>query len=150
MATTGNGHGDLATAVGPEGQRDKPIGELLRDLADETTTLVKQELDLAKAEMQQKGKEAGKGAGMLGGAGVAGLLFLGSLTATVMGVLDTAMAFWLAALIVTLIWGAVAAVLALTGKKELEEAGKPVPEQAIESTKEDVAWAKTRARSASR
>jgi len=130
--------------------RDQPIGELLKQLSQETTTLVKQELDLAKAEMTVKAKEGGKGAGMLGGAGVGGLLALGALTATVIGLLDTAMKFWVAALIVTVIWAAVAAVLALQGRNKLQEATPPVPEQAQESVKEDVQWAKTQSRSAGR
>jgi uncharacterized membrane protein YqjE len=130
--------------------RDQPIGELLKQLSQETTTLVKQELDLAKAEMTVKAKEGGKGAGMLGGAGVGGLLALGALTATVIGLLDTAMRFWVAALIVTVIWAAVAAVLALQGRNKLQEAAPPVPEQAQESVKEDVQWAKTQSRSAGR
>jgi hypothetical protein len=130
--------------------REQPIGDLLKQLSQETTTLVKQELDLAKAEMQVKAKEGGKGAGLLGGGAVAALLFLGALTATLIGLLDTAMKFWLAALIVTLIWGAVAAVLALQGKNKLQEATPPVPEQTQDSVKEDVAWAKTRAKSAAK
>jgi uncharacterized membrane protein YqjE len=123
--------------------RDNSIGDLLKQLSAETSTLVKQELALARAELEQQGKRAGKGAGMLGGAGVAGLLFLGALTATVIGVLDTAMAFWLAALIVTVIWGAVAAVLALQGKNEIQHATPAAP-QTVETVKEDVQWAKTR------
>ena len=130
--------------------RERPVGELLKQLSQETTTLVRQELDLAKAEMTVKAKESGKGAGFLGGAGVATLLMLGALTATVIGLLDTAMRFWLAALIVTAIWGVVAAVLALSGKNKLQEAGPPVPEQAQQSVKEDVQWAKTRKQSAAR
>jgi uncharacterized membrane protein YqjE len=123
--------------------REQPIGDLLRRLSEETSTLVKQELALARAELEQQGKRAGKGAGMLGGAGVAGLLTLGALTATVIGVLDTAMAFWLAALIVTVLWAAVAGVLALQGRNKIQEAAPPVP-QTVETVKEDVRWAKTR------
>ena len=130
--------------------RERPVGELLKQLSQETSTLVKQELELAKAEMTVKAKEGGKGAGFLGGAGVAGLLTLGALTATLIGLLDTAMKFWLAALIVTALWGAVAAVLALSGKSKLQEAGPPVPEQAQQSVKEDVQWAKTQKQSATR
>jgi hypothetical protein len=141
------------SSVSPHGSnelREQPIGDLLKQLSQETSTLVRQELELAKAEMQVKAKEGGKGAGMLGGAGVAGLLTLGALTATVIGLLDTAMKFWLAALIVTVIWGAIAAVLALQGKNKLQEASPPVPERTQESVKEDVAWAKTRAKSAAK
>ena len=123
--------------------RGQSIGDLLRQLSEETSTLVKQELALARAELEQQGKRAGRGAGMLGGAGVAGLLALGALTATLIGVLDTAMAFWLAALIVTVVWGAVAGVLALQGRDKIKEATPPAP-QTVETVKEDVRWAKTR------
>jgi len=123
--------------------RERPIGELLKQLSEETTTLVKQELELAKAEMAQKGKQAGTGAGLLGGAGVTGLLALIALTLTLIYLLGTAMEDWIAALIVTVLWAAVAGALALRGKKELQEAGPPVPEQTVETVKEDVEWAKT-------
>jgi uncharacterized membrane protein YqjE len=128
--------------------RDRPIGELLKQLSQETTTLVRQELDLAKAEMAQKGKQAGVGAGMFGGAGAAALLGLGALTATAIAALDSAMPLWLAALIVAVIWLALAGVLALTGKTKLQQATPTVPEQTQQSVKEDVEWAKTHARSA--
>lgn len=128
--------------------REESIGELLKRLSNETTALVKLELDLAKAEMTQKGKEAGTGAGLLGGAGVVALLMLGSLTAFLIALLATAMSTWLAALIVTVLWAVVAAVLGLTGKNKLQEAGSPAPEQTIETVKEDVEWAKTRKPSA--
>lgn len=123
--------------------REEPIGELLKRLSNETTTLVKLELDLAKAEMTKKGKDAGIGAGLFGGAGVVGLLALGSFTAFLILLLDGALANWLAALVVTLLWAAVAGVLALTGKKELQKATPPAPEQTIETLKEDKEWAKT-------
>jgi hypothetical protein len=129
---------------------DASIGDLLKRLSQETSTLVRRELELAKAEATEKGKQAGAGAGMLGGAGVAGLLALGSLTATVVLALNHAMTDWLAALIVTVIWGAIGAVLALRGRDRLKEAGPPVPEQTVETVKEDVRWAKTRTRSGSR
>jgi uncharacterized membrane protein YqjE len=123
--------------------REESIGDLLKRLSQDTSTLVKQEMALARAELTEQGKRAGKGAGMLGGAGVAGLLTLGALTATLIGVLDTAMAFWLAALIVTLVWAAVAGVLALQGRNKIKEATPPAP-QTVETVKEDVRWAKTR------
>ena len=136
-----NGQADL---------RERPMGELLKQLADETGTLVRKEIDLAKAEMSQKGQQLGKGAGMFGGAGVGALMALGSLTAAVILALDLAMAAWLAALIVAVVWAAVAGALALAGKNKVQEATPPAPEQTIESVKEDVAWAKTRAGSARR
>jgi uncharacterized membrane protein YqjE len=130
--------------------RDRSIGELLKQLSQETTTLVRQELELAKAEMAQKGKQAGVGAGMFGGAGVSALLGLGALTAAAIAALDAAMPLWLAALIVGLVWLAVAGVLALQGKTKVQAATPPVPEQTQESVKEDVEWAKTQAKSARR
>lgn len=123
--------------------RDQPIGDLLKRLSEETSTLVRQEMALARAELTEQGKRAGTGAGMLGGAGVAVLLMLGALTATAIGVLDTAMAFWLAALIVTVVWAAVAGVLALQGRNKIRQATPPAP-QTVETVKEDVRWAKTR------
>jgi predicted lipid-binding transport protein (Tim44 family) len=127
---------------------DRPVGDLLKQLSEETTTLVKQEIDLAKAEMAEKGKQAGIGAGMFGGAGVSGLLALFFLSFAGMAALDTSIAGWLAALIVGVVWTAVAGVLALQGKNKVQEAVPPAPEQAIESTKEDVEWAKSQAQSA--
>jgi uncharacterized membrane protein YqjE len=142
MAETPNGNAaDL---------HDRPIGELLKQLSNETTTLVRQELELAKAEVSEKGKKAGLGAGMFGGAGVSALLGLGALTAALIAALDTAMATWLAALIVGVLWLAVAGVLALQGRNKVQEATPPVPELATESVKEDVQWAKTQAQSARR
>jgi uncharacterized membrane protein YqjE len=122
--------------------RERPVGELLKQLANETTTLVKQELELAKAEMREKAGKAGPGVGMWGAAGVTGLLALGSLTAFLILALDGAMPNWLAALIVGLVYAAIAGFLYLRGKQKVEEAGSPVPEQTIETLKEDVQWAK--------
>ena len=121
---------------------DRPIGELLQQLASETTTLVRQELDLAKAEMREKAGKAGPGFGMWGAAGATGLLALGSLTAFLILALDGAMPNWLAALVVGLVWAAITGVLYLRGKRRVEEAGSPVPEKTIETVKEDVQWAK--------
>jgi uncharacterized membrane protein YqjE len=131
--------------------RDRPTGELLKELSDQTTTLAKQEVALAKAELAEKGKQAGKGAGMFGGAGLFGVTAFLALTACVIALLATALDHvWLAALIVAVVYAAVAGVLAITGKQKVQEAAPPVPEQAKESVKEDVQWAKTRARSARR
>jgi hypothetical protein len=131
-------------------ERDLPVGELLRRLSDEATTLVRKEIELAKAEMAEKGRKAGAGAGMFGGAAATGLMALGALTACLILALNHAVSDWLAALIVGLVFAGVAAVLALQGKHRTDEVGSPVPEQAVESVKEDVQWAKTRAKSARR
>ena len=127
--------------------RDRPTGELLRELSDHTTTLVKQELDLAKAELQEKGKQAGIGAGLFGGAGMFGVGAFAALTAGAIAALSQAMDTWLAALIVAVVYAAVAGVMAMTGKKKVKEAAPPIPEQAKDSVKEDMEWAKTQARS---
>jgi uncharacterized membrane protein YqjE len=127
--------------------RDHSTGELLKELSDQSTTLIKQEVELAKAELQEKGKQAGMGAGMFGGAGLFGIGAFAALTTAVIAVLSTAMETWIAALIVAVVYGAVAGVLAMTGKKKVQEAAPPVPEQARDSVKEDVEWAKTQVRS---
>lgn len=119
------------------------MGELFKQLSDDLSTLVRQELKLAQVEMTEKGKKAGIGIGMFGGAGIVALLALGTLTACLVGALATGMDVWLAALIVTVVYGAVAGALALVGKNRVTEATPPVPEQTVESVKEDVQWAKT-------
>jgi uncharacterized membrane protein YqjE len=128
--------------------RERPTTELLKQLSDQTTSLVRQEIELAKLEFREKGKKAGIGAGMFGGAGVFGLYAVGALTATIILALATFLPGWVAALIVTVVYGAVAGVLALRGKSQVKEATPPVPEQAVQTTKEDVRWVKTRAQSA--
>jgi nitrate/nitrite transporter NarK len=120
----------------------------MRELSEQTTTLVRQELELAKLELGEKGKRAGIGAGMFGGAGALGLYALGALTACFVLALATAMDAWLAALIVAAVYGAAAGALALQGKSKVGQAVPPVPEQATESVKEDVQWTKTRAKQA--
>jgi MFS family permease len=127
---------------------DRPIGDLVRQLSDQTTTLVRQEIELAKAEMTAKGKQVGMGAGAFGGAGLFGLYAVGAITACLILALSTAVAGWLAALIVGVVYAAIAGVLALVGKKKTQAGAPPVPERAISSTKEDVEWAKTRAKTA--
>jgi hypothetical protein len=125
--------------------RDAPTAELVRQLSDQTSRLIRQEMALARAELTAKGKQAGVGAGLFGGAGVFGLLALGALTATAIAALDLAMDTWLAALIVTIVWAAVAGVMALLGKNRVQEALPPVPERSVESVKEDVQMTKTKA-----
>jgi uncharacterized membrane protein YqjE len=127
--------------------RERGTGELLKELSDHTTTLVRKEIELAKTELGEKGKKAGMGAGMFGGAGLFGIFAFAALTTCIIVALDSAMELWLAALIVAVVYGAIAAVLGLQGRNKVQEAGPPVPEQATESVKEDVQWAKTRTRS---
>ena len=127
--------------------RERPASELLKQLSDQTTTLVRQEIELMKAELAEKAKPAGIGAGMFGGAGLFGLGAFLALTAFFIALLDGAMPIWLAALVVAVVYGAIAGVLALRGRQKVKEATPVAPEQTMESVKEDVQWAKTRARS---
>jgi len=126
-----------------EDLRERSIGELMKKLSSDLSTLMRQELELAKAELTQKGKEAGMGAGFIAGAAVFGLLAMGTFTVLVLLVLNAVMKDWLAALIVTLVYGVVAYVLVQRGRQKLKDAGSPVPQQTVETLKEDAQWAKT-------
>ena len=132
-----------------EDLHERPLGDLLRQLSQETATLVRQEIELAKAEVATTGKRAGIGAGMVGAAGIIGFLALGAFTAFLILVLNTFMPGWLAALIVTLVYAGVAGVLALRGKDKVQEAVPPAP-QTVETVKEDIEWAKNPTRSVKR
>ena len=117
---------------------DESLGALVKQLSEQSSELARKEVELAKAEMTVKAKKFGTGAGALGGAGLFGLFAFGAITAAAILALATAVDAWLAAVIVAAVYGAIAGILALTGKKQVEDAGPPVPEQAIESTKTDV------------
>jgi hypothetical protein len=130
--------------------RERPLGEVAKDLTTDLSLLVRQEIELAKAEMTQKGRTAAPGIGMFGGAGVVGLCAAGALTAFLVLLLSLFLPEWAAALIVGAVLAAVTYVLIRQGKERVAHAGKPVPEQTIETVKEDVEWAKTRASSARR
>jgi Putative Actinobacterial Holin-X, holin superfamily III len=136
---------DVHTAV-----KEQPVSELVKQLTEQTAVLARKEVELAKAELQIKGRRAGVGVGMFGGAGLLGLYALGALTACGILALATAVASWLAALLVGVVWAAIAGAMALSGKSSVRRATPPVPEQASESVKEDVQWAKTRARAGRR
>lgn len=127
-------------------RNEQPLGELIQQASQQTATLVRQEIRLAQAELQQKGKRAGLGAGLIGGGGLVALYGLGVLIAAVILALDTAMPAWVAALIVAAVLFAIAGGLALTGKKEVDEAAPLKPEQAIDSSQRDVNEVKRRAR----
>jgi uncharacterized membrane protein YqjE len=135
---------------GSEAPHDKALGSLLRDLSQQTATLVRQEIELAKAEVREQVKKAALGGGMFVGAAVMGLATLGALTALLIIVLSLVLPAWLAALIVTVIYAAVAAGFAMQGRAKMRQAAPPVPEQTMETIKEDVQWVKDRKRSADR
>jgi uncharacterized membrane protein YqjE len=130
-------HGDM---------RDQPVSDIVKQVSDEAKTLVGQEIKLAKAEMTEKAKEIGIGAGMFGGAGYTLHLAALGLMLTLIFALSTAMPAWLAALIVTVVFVAIAGVLALTGKKRIQKAGPPVPEETIESVKQTIETVKEEAK----
>lgn len=138
-----------AVAVDPDRRlREESMGALFKQLSDELSTLVRQELRLAQAEMTEKSKRAGLGIGMFGGAGVITFLALQALTACLIAVLATGMDVWIAALIITVVYAVCAGGLAVSGKKQVSEATPPVPEQTTETLKEDMQWAKTQLPSA--
>jgi len=118
---------------------DQPIGELLQQASQHTATLVRQEIRLAQLELKEKGRHAGIGAGLLGGGGVAALLGLMALVIAAIAALSLGLPVWAASLIVAVTLFAVAGVLALTGKKQVDRAQPPKPEQAIDSAQRDVA-----------
>jgi len=124
---------------------DLPVGDLVQRMSQQTATLVRKELELAQVEMKEKGKRAGIGVGLFGGAGLIAAYGVGALIATLILVLATFLEGWIAALIVTVVLFAIAGVAALVGKKQVEQATPPQPEQAIESTKRDVDEVKGRA-----
>jgi membrane protein len=126
---------------------DRPIGELVQDLSRQTSTLIRQEMRLAQAELSEKGTHAGKSAGMFGGAGLIALYGVGALLAAAIIGLATVVEPWIAAAAIGAALLVIAGIVALAGKKELNEATPPKPEQAIDSVHQDVETVKARARS---
>jgi tetrahydromethanopterin S-methyltransferase subunit C len=127
---------------------ERSLAELTKRLSDQTTALARKEVELAKAEMSLKAKRLGIGAGAFGAAGLIGVLALGAVTAAAILALAEAVDSWLAALIVGLVYAAVAGILALIGRSRVQSGTPPVPERAIESSKEDVEAAKRSAKEA--
>jgi MFS family permease len=127
---------------------DASLAELVKQLSEQSSRLARQEVELAKAELAYKGKRAGVGIGMFGGAGAFGFYAIGALIAAAILGLATAVDAWLSALIIAVVLAAIAGVLALQGKQKVQQATPPVPEEATESVKEDVQWAKTKAQQA--
>ena len=133
-----------ATEGEAERLREESIAELLRRLSRETTLLVRQEVELARAELTAKGRVVGQSAGMFGAGTLLGLGAFAALTACIIMALALAMPGWLAALIVAVIYGAGAGISVVAGRRRLAEAGSPLPEQTAQTLKEDVAWVKSR------
>jgi hypothetical protein len=130
--------------------RERSIGELFSKLSNETSTLIRQEMELARSELTEKGRQAGKGAGLFGVAATVGLVGAGAITAGIVLLLALLIPDWLAAIIVGLVFAGVAALLGMKGRDEIQAATPPVPEETVDTVKEDVQWAKTRAQSAKR
>jgi uncharacterized membrane protein YqjE len=133
-----------AGGVGPEQSAGEPrsLGQIVGDITADMSTLIRQEMDLAKAEMKQEVAKVGKGAGLFGGAGLAGFFTLFFVSLALTYLLDNWMPVELAALIVAVVWGIVAAVLALRGRKEMKAANPALP-TTQQTLKEDAQWAKT-------
>jgi MFS family permease len=131
-----------------QANHDPSLADLARQLSNQTTELVRHEVELAKAELRVKGKRAGIGAGMFGGAGALGLYALGALTAAIIAGIAEVLPVWASALIVAAVYGAVAGILALRGKKKVQQATPPLPEKTVQSVKEDVRYTKQRAQEA--
>ncbi|UQU62346.1 phage holin family protein [Couchioplanes caeruleus] len=129
-----------------DGSADASAGALVSQMSEQVSTLVRQELELARTEMVEKGKRAGTGAGMLGGAGVLALYGVSALLLTIGAALALALPDWLAALIVTVLVLACAGVAALLGRKQVQQATPPAPTEAVDSTKRDVGTVKAAAR----
>jgi hypothetical protein len=135
-----------ADGAQPSPTQERPAAELVKQLSEQISVLVRDELKLAQLEMTRKGKRAGIGIGMLGGGGLVALYGLGCLIACVIIAISGVLAAWLAALIVGAALLAVAGVAALIGKGRLQQATPPVPEETVSSVKTDVEEIKERAR----
>lgn len=149
-ADTGSAPGAEGAGPGGGSGQTPATAELVRQLSEQTARLAHQEVELAKAELTAKGKRAGIGAGMFGAAGVFGLYAAGALVAAAVLGLAHAVSAWLSALIVGIVLGAIAGALALQGRVTVARATPPIPEQATESVKEDVQWARSRAQAGRR
>jgi hypothetical protein len=134
------GHG------GRQPRSEEPVSELVQRASQQLSELVREEMRLAQAEMAQKGKRYGRGGGLFGGAGLFGVLTLQALVATAIAALSLAWDVWLAALIITALLAGITAVMAATGKKEIDRAGSPVPRETAGSVKADVNEIKEKAK----
>jgi hypothetical protein len=133
---------DAAAQAAPE----RSTGELVRLVAEQVSTLVRDELRLAQLEMTSKARKAGAGVGMMGGSGLIALYGVACLIACAIIAISHSLQAWLSALIVGAFLLAVAAVVAATGRQRMRQATPPVPTEAVESVKTDVAQVRERAR----
>ncbi|PZR55973.1 MAG: hypothetical protein DLM50_09115 [Candidatus Meridianibacter frigidus] len=124
------------------------LPQTLKHLAEDLGVLVRKDLESARAEMMEKVKTAGLGAGMLSGSAVTAMLTLFSLTALAMVLLSAVVKLWIAVMLVTLFWAIVTGILALVGKQKIQDAGPPIPEETIAKLKDDIETAKREVESA--
>jgi uncharacterized membrane protein YqjE len=136
----------MVTEVRTEELSERSVGDLVQQLSQQTAALVRQEMRLAQVELQEKGKRAGIGAGMFGGAGLVALYGVGAVIAAVIMLVATAIEPWVSALIVGVVLLAIAGIVALLGRRQVEQATPPKPERAMESMQDDVEHVKERAR----
>jgi uncharacterized membrane protein YqjE len=134
------------TQVRTEELSERSVGELVQQVSQQTATLVRQEMRLAQVELQEKGKRAGIGAGMFGGAGLVALYGVGAVVAAVIMLVATAIEPWVSALIVGVVLLATAGIVALLARRQVEQATPPKPERAMESMQDDVEHVKERVR----
>jgi hypothetical protein len=137
----------MAYAEKADDLRDRPLGDLVGRLSDETAELIREEIALAKLEMSEKGRVAGRAGVYLGAGGLFGFLGLAAVTTAIVAALSLVMATWLAAAIVGVVYLLAAGVGFLIGRRILKQAGSPLPEQTVETLKEDVRWLSQRSRS---
>jgi uncharacterized membrane protein YqjE len=138
MAETSGSTAANFSSAGPASTSEASTSELVSRLTQQSTELIRSELRLAQAEMTEKAKHAGVGAGLFGGAGLVALYGVGALIATIILALALLMPAWLSALIVTVVLFAIAGVVALMGKKQVSQATPAAPKHTIESVKQDV------------
>ena len=129
---------------------DRSVAELTKELLRNASQLVRREIDLAKLEVTEKARRLAVGIALVAVGGVILLVMLGALTATAILALATTLDAWLAALIVTVVAGVLGAIVLLLGITSLKRGAPPVPDQTVDSVKEDIAWVKTRAKSGTR
>jgi uncharacterized membrane protein YqjE len=138
--------GGATRATAPPAASEPSTGQLVSDLTNQISRLVRDEARLAQVEVTQKAKRLGVGAGLFGGAGLVAFFGLATLITTAILLLALVLPAWLASLIVTVVLFAVAGVLALVGKKDVQKGSPPIPTEAIASTKTDIQTVKESAR----
>src|SRR5665648_239844 len=144
------GGSDMAEIRHLEDQRQHSIGELVKDLSRETSALVRQEVELAKAEMTETAQEYAMGAGLIAAAAALAFFAFGALTAAAVTALALVFELWLAALIVAGAYLLVGGIMGAVGYNRLKRGGTPVPDETVETIREDVKWLKEKTKSATR